>query len=188
MKMKYLVLTATLLALGACATKPKPVEVADQPAEQAQPPQVFTPAPVAPVEQAPSAPVNVYNGPTPGTVADFKYSAGDDRVYFGFDRYDLTPQARETLRKQAEWLNRYPTAIVVIGGNADERGTREYNLALGARRAEAAKAFLVSKGVNPGRITTVSYGKERPIDPGSNEAAWARNRNAHSAVMVGGNS
>ncbi|HHL42980.1 MAG TPA: peptidoglycan-associated lipoprotein Pal [Hellea balneolensis] len=188
--MKTLIIgtTITMLALGACATKPKPVEVVEQPAQTQPAPEVFQPAPVEPVEQVPNAPINVYNGPTPGTVADFKYSAGDDRVYFGFDRYDLTPQARETLRRQAEWLNRYPTAIVVIGGNADERGTREYNLALGARRAESTKAFLVSKGVNPGRITTVSYGKERPIDPGSNEAAWARNRNAHSAVMVGGNS
>ncbi len=188
MKIKNLVIGGVVLALGACASTPKP-QLVEKP-QKAPPPQIFEkPAPVAPPAPVKvTEPAPVPQGPTPGTVADFKYQAGDDRVYFGYDRYDLSAQTREVLRKQAEWLKRYPSTIVVIGGNADERGTREYNLALGARRADAVKAFLVSQGVSPSRITTVSYGKERPIDPRSNEEAWARNRNAHTAVLTGGNS
>ncbi len=192
MDSKWIAVTLGLGLLGACASKPDPVPVVD-----AKPPaEVTKPVMVVPeqkevviVEQVPQAPtIQPYTGPTPGSLDDFKYTSGEDRVYFAYDSYDLSPSARETLRKQAQWLNQYPTAIVVIGGNADERGTREYNLALGARRAESTKAFLVSQGVAPARVTTVSYGKERPIDPGSNEASWARNRNAHSGVIVGGTS
>ena len=89
------------------------------------------------------------------------------------------------LDAQSAWLMRYPQVVVRIEGNADERGTREYNFALGARRAESVRAYLVSRGVANGRIETVSYGKERPIDPGSNEAAWQRNRNSHTAITGG---
>ena len=195
MNIKSLFVIASVLALTACAsTKPAPV-VQTQQTNDRVPPNVFSnPAPVAePVAEAPlNPPIQDQNtipqGPQPGTPEHFKYASGDDRVYFGYDQYDLSAQSREVLRAQAQWLQRYPAAILVVGGNADERGTREYNLALGARRADAVKAFLVSQGVAPGRITTVSYGKERPIEPRSNESAWAMNRNAHSAVLVGGNS
>lgn len=177
---------AVALTLSACASTPEVEEIVDAtPVEQPAPP-VIEEAP-APVIQEPVAVAELPAGPTPGTAEHFKYVSGDDRVYFGYDRYDLTDQARDVLRRQADWLGQYGQAIVVVGGNADERGTREYNLALGARRADAVKAFLVSQGVNPSRVTTVSYGKERPIAGESNEAAWALNRNAHSAVMVGGN-
>ena len=188
MKTRYLLLGAVALTLSACASTPPVEEVVETApvVQEAPAPVITTPAPAPVVEAAPAAPV--YSGPTPGTVEHFKYASGDDRVYFGYDRYDLTKEAREVLRKQAEWLGQYGQAIVVVGGNADERGTREYNLALGARRADTVKAFLVSQGVNPSRVTTVSYGKERPIAGESNEAAWALNRNSHSAVMVGGNS
>jgi peptidoglycan-associated lipoprotein len=152
------------LAAAGCATK-KPVAVA--------PPPVAAPAPV----QAPA-------GPVPGSAEDFRVSVGD-RVFFDYDQYALRPDARASLEKQAAWLKRYGAVRVLIDGNADERGTREYNLALGARRAASAKDYLVSLGVASSRIETVSYGKERPIDPRSNEQAWSLNRNAHTGITSG---
>lgn len=125
------------------------------------------------------------SGPTPGSQADLEQSAGH-RVFFAYDQYTLTPQAQSTLAKQAAWLKEYPEVRVLVAGNCDERGTREYNLALGARRAEAAKSYLVSLGVDAARITTVSYGKERPIDPRSTEAAWSLNRNATTTIQAVG--
>ena len=97
-------------------------------------------------------------------------------IYFDFDSAQLLPRAQEILKRKAEWLRAHPGARVIIEGNTDERGTVEYNLALGDRRAEAAKDFLVELGISPDRITTISYGEERPADPGHNEAAWAKNR------------
>jgi peptidoglycan-associated lipoprotein len=89
------------------------------------------------------------------------------------------------LANQAAWLNRYPEVHVRIEGNCDERGTREYNFALGARRANSVKEFLVNHGVDPVRITTVSYGKERPVDPGTGDVAWSHDRNAHTDIISG---
>ncbi len=120
-------------------------------------------------------------GPTPGSQSDLEQSAGH-RVYFAYDQYTLTSQAQGTLARQAAWLQEYPETRIKLAGNCDERGTREYNLALGARRAEAARSYLVSLGVDANRITTVSYGKERPIATGSNEQAWAQNRNATTTI------
>ncbi len=120
-------------------------------------------------------------GPVPGTQGDLENSAGH-RVFFAYDQYTLTPQAQATLARQAAWLQEYPETRIKLAGNCDERGTREYNLALGARRAEAARSYLVSLGVSANRITTVSYGKERPIATGSNEQAWAQNRNATTTI------
>jgi peptidoglycan-associated lipoprotein len=125
-----------------------------------------------------------YGAAVPGSVEDFARSAGD-RVYFGYDQYTLTPEAQAVLDADAQWLTRYPQVTLRVEGNCDERGTREYNLALGARRAESVKAYLVTRGVNPARIATVSYGKERPVDPGSGEEAWAHNRNARIAISGG---
>ncbi len=190
MTIKFVIAGAALLVLSACASTPEPAPIVDNTPQQEAPPPVFSePAPVKPVQQAPVVEIApVYTGPAVGSSDQFKYIAGDDRVYFAYNQYDLNTQSRDVLRKQAEWLNQYSTSILVVGGNADERGTREYNLALGARRADSVKAYLVSQGVNPSRVTTVSYGKERPINGGSNEAAWAQNRNAHSAVLTGGSS
>lgn len=187
MDTKLLITGVALFALVGCAsTKKKEPIVEVVPQQETQPP-VTTPAPTQPVEQAPvvQAPVTQpYTGPTPGSVEHFKYvTGGDTRIYFGYNQYNILPQARETLRRQAEWLKEYGNYKVVIEGNADERGTREYNLALGARRADSTKAFLVSQGINPARISTVSYGKERPIDPRSNEEAWALNRNTNTVVI-----
>jgi peptidoglycan-associated lipoprotein len=120
----------------------------------------------------------------PGSVQDFVVNVGD-RVYFDFDRYEVRDDALPILDGQAAWLVRYPNVQVRIEGNADERGTREYNLALGARRANSVREHLISKGVAPSRITTISYGKERPIDPGTTEEAYQRNRNAATAITSG---
>lgn len=191
MTIKPIAISLAVLALSACATKPTIEPVQDiRPVAEA-PPQIFEdvkPAPT-PIVQAPpivQGPVFDPNAPVPGSSADFAYQAGGEpRIYFGYDRYDLTNEAREALRRQAKWLQTYSQVNAIVEGNADERGTREYNLALGARRADTVKAFLVSQGVSPSRLTTVSYGKERPIDGASNEAGWARNRNGHTNITTG---
>ena len=103
-------------------------------------------------------------------------------IYYEFDKSTLTPTAQENLLRKAEWLRENPNATVTIEGHCDERGTNEYNLALGDRRAESAKAFLTDLGIDPSRLTTISYGEERPVDPRSNEEAWAKNRRAHFAA------
>jgi len=117
----------------------------------------------------------------PGSQEDLVVNVGD-RVFFGFDRFDLTPEARGTLDRQAAWLKQYPNVTVTVEGHADERGTREYNLALGERRANSVKNYLVAQGTNPARVKTISYGKERPAVLGSNEAAWAQNRRGVTVV------
>ena len=100
-------------------------------------------------------------------------------IHFAFDRYDLTDESKGTLQTLATFLNQAAGASMTIEGHADERGTAEYNLALGEKRAQAVKEYLVSLGVSPGRLTTVSFGEERPLDPGHNELAWSLNRRAH---------
>ena len=120
-------------------------------------------------------------GPAAGTRAEFDQVVGD-RVFFEFDKFDLQPLARGTLERQAAWLKQYPAARVVVEGHCDERGTREYNLALGERRANAAKNYLVALGIAATRITTISYGKERPAAVGSNDTAWGLNRRAVTVV------
>jgi peptidoglycan-associated lipoprotein len=117
----------------------------------------------------------VPQGAQPGSVDDFKTNVGD-RVFFGTDRYDLSAEAQAELQKQATWLKSYPQYRFVIEGHCDERGTREYNLALGERRATAVRNYLVALGIDAGRMQTISYGKERPAVLGSDEAAWAQNR------------
>jgi len=117
----------------------------------------------------------------PGSQQDLAATAGD-RVFFAFDRSDISPEAREILARQADWLRRYPNVSVTIEGHCDERGTREYNLALGERRAQAAKNVLVASGIPAARIATISYGKERPAVVGSTEEAYAQNRRAVTVV------
>lgn len=103
-------------------------------------------------------------------------------IYFEFDSATLVPEAREALKRKAEWMRANPNVSVVIEGHTDSRGTVEYNLALGERRAVSAMSFLVDLGISASRLTTISYGKERPIDPGNNEASWAKNRRAHFEI------
>ena len=113
----------------------------------------------------------------PGTIAEFEAMAGD-RVFFEVDRSTLSSEAVVTLGAQAGWLVDYPQFTVTIEGHTDERGTREYNLALGVRRAEAVRTYLVSRGVEADRIRTITYGKERPAEICSNESCWSENRRA----------
>ena len=120
----------------------------------------------------------------PGSQADFlQQMAGREVIYFDTDRFNIDAADAEALQSQAQWLTRYPTKMVRIEGHADERGTRDYNLALGERRANSAKNYLVSLGVTPARITVISYGKERPVAMGSNESAWAQNRRAVTVAI-----
>ena len=119
---------------------------------------------------------------TPGSIADFKQNVGD-RVYFDTDQSVVREDGRQTLGKQAEWLKKYTNYPITIEGKCDERGTREYNLALGERRANAVKQYLVAQGVPAQRINTISYGKERPEVVGSDEGAWARNRVGITALQ-----
>ena len=191
MNTKLIAISLSVLALTACATKPKVEPVQERPVVEAPPPvveeEVLTPEPVMqtpePVVQEPTIDPDA---PVPGSAADFAYqTGGEPRIYFGYDSYTLDADARAALTRQAQWLQTYSNVNAIVEGNADERGTREYNLALGARRADTVKAFLVSQGVNPSRLTTVSYGKERPIDGRSNEAGWSRNRNGHTNITSG---
>ena len=121
------------------------------------------------------------NGPVPGTQQDLVVNVGD-RVFFGYDRYDLSSEAQITLERQANWLKTYTSLNITVEGHADERGTREYNLALGERRANSVKSYLIALGISPTRITTISYGKERPAVLGSNDSSWAQNRRSMTVV------
>jgi len=153
---------SALLVLAACAAAPPP-----------------PPPPAGPA--GPPGGVGA-SAIVPGSQQDLAATAGD-RVFFAFDRSDINAEGQQTLERQASWLQRYPNVVVRIEGHCDERGTREYNLALGERRANAAKNVLIAAGVSPSRISTISYGKERPIVVGSNEEAWAQNRVAITTVQ-----
>ena len=117
----------------------------------------------------------------PGSQEDLAQNVGD-RVFFEFDQSNLRADAQATLGRQAEWLKKYPNNIVTLEGHCDERGTREYNLALGERRASAARDYLVSMGIDASRISTISYGKERPVALCSDESCWSQNRRAVTMV------
>jgi peptidoglycan-associated lipoprotein len=118
----------------------------------------------------------------PGTQPDLIANVGD-RVFFDYDKFSVKPEGEATLKKQAEWLKKYPNVVLTVEGHCDERGTREYNLGLGERRANAVKNYLVGQGVPANRIKTVSFGKERPVAIGHNDAAWAQNRRAASVAQ-----
>ena len=120
----------------------------------------------------------------PRSLAHFQQRIGD-RVFFAVDQHTLSPEARGILSGQAQWIAANPGYSIIMEGHADEQGTREYNLALGARRAQAARDFLVSQGVQPGSIRTISYGKERPVEVCSTEDCYARNRRAVTVLSLG---
>ncbi|OYV39016.1 MAG: peptidoglycan-associated lipoprotein [Rhodospirillales bacterium 20-64-7] len=121
-------------------------------------------------------------GAAPGSEQDLVANVGD-RVFFAFNSSKLSSDADTTLSHQAAWLSKYPSVNILVAGNADERGTETYNLALGKRRANAARDYLVAQGVTPSRIQTISYGKDCPVAPGNNEAAWQQDRNAITSVQ-----
>lgn len=167
-----LILVATA-SLAACASTPKP-----EPGPGPQP----GPAPAGP--RTPQGPAPIDTSVIPGSEQDFVINVGE-YVYFDLDQHDIRADAMPILDAQAAWLLRWTAVQIRIEGNCDERGTREYNLALGARRANAVRDYLVSRGVPASRIATLSWGKEKPVDPGSNEDAWARNRNGHTVITGG---
>jgi peptidoglycan-associated lipoprotein len=154
-------------SLAGCAHTPK--ELPPQPMGAGTSTQAGPPMPPTPAQPM---------GPVPGSQGDFLASVISDTVHFDTDKYGVDDESQGILRSQAQWLSRYPGKSITIEGHCDERGTREYNLALGERRANAAKNYLVSLGIDAGRIQTISYGKERPVALGSDEAAYAKNRRA----------
>jgi peptidoglycan-associated lipoprotein len=121
------------------------------------------------------------SGPIPGSQEDLVANVGD-RVFFDFNLSTLKPDARSTLDRQSGWLSKYPQVNVQVSGNCDDRGTEEYNLALGQRRANSSRDYLVARGVAGSRVSTISYGKDRPTALGDNEQAWAQNRNTITSV------
>ena len=159
-------LLAASVAVSACASK----------APKQLPPE---PGPATTTTTEPGS-----QGAVPGSQEDFVATTrGQDTIYFDTDRYDIDSDDAAALRTQTQWLVRYPSKRATIEGHADERGTREYNLALGERRANAAKIFLLSQGIDAGRLTTLSYGKERPLALGSDEASWSKNRRAVTVTI-----
>jgi peptidoglycan-associated lipoprotein len=170
-KQTILLLATATLALAACSKKR---------------PEVLPPAPTAgiPQEVGPGGQAGDASGAiVPGSDSDFRRSVQSNTVLFGLDQYDIDPAARAVLDSQAEWLGRNPNVRITLEGHCDERGTREYNLALGDRRANAAKNYLAARGVSPARMTTISYGSERPAETGSDEQAYAANRRAVTIVV-----
>lgn len=167
-----LLVAAALIATAGCAKK--------RPAE-------LPPAPAGTETGAtdPNAGSGVGTEVLPGSQADFVRSITSDTVYFDTDQYNVDAEDQATLDSQIGWLQRYPNVRVTIEGHADERGTREYNIALGERRANAAKNYLAGRGISADRISTISYGKERPKALGSDESSWAQNRRAVT-VTIGG--
>jgi peptidoglycan-associated lipoprotein len=159
------------LILAGCETKPK--ETADN---------------APPMASAPSSPQSApMSNIVPGSAEDLRFNVGDT-VHFDYNAYSVMEQDKGVLQRQASWLSKYPSVRVTIDGNCDERGTREYNLALGARRANAVKEYLVSLGVSAGRLETISYGKERPMCTDSSESCYAQNRRGVTSITGGANS
>lgn len=163
-KTTAMIAAITMLAVGACSKKA---------------PDTLPPAPEGTgTDTGPST-----GGVVPGSQQDFIANVSSDRIFFGFDQYNVDAEDQATLQSQAQWLQRNPAVRVLLEGHADERGTRDYNIALGERRANAAKSYLASLGIDPNRIQVISYGKERPAAVGSNEEAWAQNRRAVTVVI-----
>ncbi|HKF64511.1 MAG TPA: peptidoglycan-associated lipoprotein Pal [Dongiaceae bacterium] len=158
MRFKVVMAISAVLLLAACSSKPADTGNANTSGT--------TP---------PASTATVPQGPAAGSPEEFTTVVGD-RIFFGFDRYDLTAEAQGQLQKIAAWLKTYPQWRFVIEGHTDDRGTREYNLALGERRATAAKNYLVALGIDANRMQTISYGKERPVCTESTESCWAQNR------------
>jgi peptidoglycan-associated lipoprotein len=179
------VLVALSMAAGACSRQQPPV-VAPAPPPVATPPAVTTPPPAPPQRVDEALPVP----PQPLSEDSIANRSLDDLnrdspfkpVFFELDAADLDDTGRAIAQSNADLLKKYSTWVVTVEGHCDERGTAEYNLALGERRAVAVKTYLVSLGIAPDRVRTVSYGKEFPFDPGHNEEAWAKNRRAHFVI------
>jgi peptidoglycan-associated lipoprotein len=166
-----LMLSAAVMTLAACSDDDKAVDTA-------MPTDTTSMGTGMGTDFGTGAPVD---GVVPGTQQDLVVNVGD-RVFFGYDQIDLSSEARSTLERQAAWLRQYPNVNITVEGHADERGTREYNLALGEKRANSTKSYLMSLGVDSVRINTISYGKERPAVPEASASAWSQNRRAVTVV------
>ena len=179
--LKYAAGAAILFGIGACASSPEPAPevVAEEPVEE-----VIEPVETAVVERPAPVVQQPVNTLVPGSIEEFRVNVGE-RVYFDLDQYRLDEEDQEILKRQAAWLQTYDDVTILVAGNCDERGTREYNLALGERRASVVADYLESLGVDRARIETVSYGKERPIAGGSDAQAWAQNRNGFTQLVSG---
>ena len=164
--LKFAAVVSALLVAGCASKKEEPAPPPPPPPAAAAP----APAPVSSI--------------VPGSAEDLRVNVGDT-VHFDYDQYSLTDEDKTTLQRQSAWLQKYPAVRVTIEGHCDERGTREYNLALGARRANAVKEYLASLGVAAARLDTVSYGKERPVCTQSDESCWAQNRRGVTTITAG---
>lgn len=175
MRFKVLALIAVGALLAACESAPEATNTGATGGDQ---------KPMVQTQQQPSQPMAKPTGPAPGSEQDFVVNVGD-RVFFDLDKYELKADAQGVLKKQAAWLGAYKSVKISVEGHCDERGTREYNIALGERRANSVKDYLVALGVSAARIQTVSYGKEKPVAMGHNEAAWAQNRRGVTVLTAG---
>ena len=178
MRSKFVSLFAALFLVAACETTPEETATATGAGAATAP---TTGADITTAAVTPEPTKAEPAGPVPGSLEDLVVNVGD-RVFFDLDKAVIKAPAQKTLKRQAEWLGRYPSVTLTVEGHCDERGTREYNLALGERRATAVKDFLVALGIDASRVGTISYGKERPDALGHNEAAWAQNRRGVSVV------
>jgi peptidoglycan-associated lipoprotein len=169
MRTKLLSVFAIALLAAACATDPENTGSAAGQGSSTQSTSSSSSAPSA------SSGTPAQQGLAPDSQEYLVVNVGD-RVFFDFDKSDIKSDSAETLKRQAAWMKSNPNVTVIVEGHCDERGTREYNLALGERRANSVREYLISLGVSAARIETISYGKERPAVTGSNEAAWAQNR------------
>jgi peptidoglycan-associated lipoprotein len=174
------VVVMVLAFAGACAKKAPPVPRVSPPPPAPTDPNAKPPAPPTPVEEPrPVPPEPMAEDPIASRdIGDINKNSPFQPVFFAFDSFDVDGPAQQALNANAEIMKKYPTWVVTIEGHTDERGTAEYNLALGERRAMSARTYLVSLGLSGDRLRTVSYGKEFPFDPGHDEAAWAKNRRA----------
>ena len=169
---KFLISTFIVLFVAACATTPK--DSADSSGSGSS-------SSGSDVSSEGTITETTGSGIVSGSQEDLIVNVGD-RVFFGYDSSDLDSDALELLQDQVAWLKQNSDVSVTIEGHCDERGTREYNLALGEKRAQAVKNYLIGLGINPDRVSTISYGKERPADVGSNDGAWAQNRRSVTLV------
>ncbi|MCH8182011.1 MAG: peptidoglycan-associated lipoprotein Pal [Proteobacteria bacterium] len=165
MRLKYWTIFGALFLVAACTTASEELASAGGQGAQAR-------------TSVTSQPQDTVRG---GTQQDLVVNVGD-RIFFDFDKFELRSEARRTLARQADWLRTNPDVTVTVEGHTDERGTREYNIALGERRAVAVKNFLIEQGINATRITTISFGKERPVAVGSSEVSWSQNRRGVTTI------
>ena len=178
MRFKFLSLFAAVALLGACAQTPdETAKTGDSGMSKASMDKPMKAMPKKKKKRGPAI--------KPGSAAHFVAEVGD-RVFFGYDKSSLKPVGKRTMERQAAWLKKYSSVKVTVEGHADERGTREYNLALGERRANAAKDYLIALGISASRIRVISYGEERPDAVGSNKGAWSQNRRAVTTLSGAG--